>query len=187
MTVDKYDVTNWIAKCKNRAIDSIDEDIIQYLSDLLKEFPKIKKDYEFLEKLELTMQTMDSEYNTVSKKVYGLYFDKGVYCYSHDDNYRRTKFKGANALVYAYIIKNKEQYSEYYQHIQSLFEKRKKVEREYESLSNIVIKKRKVESMIKYLNELGFDTTTLMTLPSNINKDLLFVCHDNKPEQKEEN
>lgn len=185
MAVNKYDITDWITKCKNRAIDSVDEDITQYLSDLLKEFPKIQKDYELLEKLELIMQTMDNEYNSVSQKVYGLSFDKEVYCYSLANDYR-TKIKGANALVYAYIIKNEEQYSEYYQHIQSLFEKRKKVEREYESLRNIVIKKRKVESMIKYLNELGFDTTTLMTLPSNINKDLLFVCHDNKPKQEEE-
>lgn len=175
MAIEKLDVTTWLDKCRLKALSSIDSDINQYLSDLANKAPTIKEDYQILGDVEYKIKTLQDRY----KGVNGLYFDKIICCFS--DYYGRSKIVGINALVYSHIIHNKEQYSEYYNHLKYLFEKKKKVDKEYESLISIVIKKRNVESMIKYLNELGFDTSSLMTLPQNINKDLLFVCHDNKP------
>lgn len=183
MAIDKTDVKDWINKCKSRAIDSVDKDINSYIAEIAINFPIIQSDYDFLVQTEASMKALREKY----KDVEDLRFYQNVYCRDNFENeyWSRLVFKGLNALVYSYIIDNKEEYQEYYQHIKSLFDKRKKVKLEYESLNSVVMKKRKVEAMVKYLNDLGFDTSSLMTLPKNINKDLLFVCHDNKPKQEE--
>ena len=180
--IDKNDVSHWLYKCKNRAVEAVNTDIQKYLEKIIDELPDIKKDYNLI--LEITEQL------SVLRKKYGginrLYFDKGLrYDYYKNGKYF-DRYEDIDALILSYLDSNPTELDTRFQELKLLFDKRIKVEREYESLISVVLKKRKVESMIKYLNELGFDTTSLMTMPNHINKDLLFVCHDNKPAEEKE-
>ena len=38
-----------------------------------------------------------------------------------------------------------------------------------------------VNDCVSYLTNLGFDTSSLLVMPDNVNKNLLFVCNDSKP------
>lgn len=180
--IDKSDVSHWLYKCKNRAVEAVDTDIQKYLEKIIDELPDIKEDYNLILDIAEKLNSLYKKYDGISR----LYFDKElIYKYYTNGKYF-DRYEGINALILSYLDSNPTELDTRFQELKLLFDKRVKVEREYESLISVVCKKRKVESMIKYLNDLGFDTTSLMTMPNHINKDLLFVCHDNKPAEEKE-
>ena len=180
--IDKSDVSHWLYKCKNRAVEAVNTDIQKYLEKIIDELPDIKKDYNLILEIVEQLSVLHKKYSGINR----LYFNKELlYDYYKNGKYF-NKYEGINALIMSYLDNNPIELDTRFQELKLLFDKRIKVEREYESLISVVCKKRKVESMIKYLNDLGFDTTSLMTMPNHINKDLLFVCHDNKPAEEKE-
>lgn len=180
--IDKTDVSHWLYKCKNRAVKAVDADIQKYLEKIIDELPDIKEDYNFILDMAEKLSSLRIKYGGINS----LYFDKGIYYSFYNHGRYLDRYEGINALILSYLDSNPTELDTRFQELKLLFDKRVKVEREYESLISVVCKKRKVESMIKYLNELGFDTTSLMTMPNHLNKDLLFVCHDNKPAEEKE-
>lgn len=175
--IDKNDVSHWLYKCKNRAVEAVNTDIQKYLEKIIDELPDIKEDYNLVLDIKEKLSSLRKKYSGINR----LYFDKELlYDYYKNGKYF-NKYEDINALIMSYLDNNPTELETRFQELKLLIDKRIKVEREYESLISVVLKKRKVESMIKYLNDLGFDTTSLMTMPNHINKDLLFVCHDNKP------
>ena len=52
--IDKSDVSHWLYKCKNRAVEAVNTDIQKYLEKIIDELPDIKKDYNLI--LEITEQ-----------------------------------------------------------------------------------------------------------------------------------
>ena len=46
--IDKSDVSHWLYKCKNRAVEAVNTDIQKYLEKIIDELPDIKKDYNLI-------------------------------------------------------------------------------------------------------------------------------------------
>lgn len=171
----KTDVINWIAACKAKALKSITHEVEEYLIQEADNIPELQEDFAIYDKLLSDSKYLGEKFSTymVLCRRFSVYVENSNHIYLSDKA----------AMMYLFF-KNREEYQEQRETIKSFSDKASKVSNEYNRLQAQVKNMRKIPKMVNYLNSLGFDTSTIKENPQvQVNKDLLFVCHDNKPDE----
>lgn len=166
----KDDVIQWVKKCQARAMRSVDEEANEYLR-------KVSKEEDFIREIV-------AKYNQIVDILAGMedvsvlfHFNLSFY-----SGYKYSSFCWDNVeteLIFKIITLKSQMYPEQTKFLDGLEKKRRNVKSEYNLLIEKISKFKTTEKAIKYLQELGFDTSTIK---SSINAENLFVCGDNKPE-----
>lgn len=168
----KDDVIIWVKKCRIKAVSSVDTEAQKYLLKVTEEDGFIKETI--------------SKYNQILAIINDMGFVKDFLRLEFPYRYG-TKYKTWDLYMEKETLKlgikiigaKPEVFPEQIIVLNNLQEKKRRVEREYGLLIEKISKFKTVEKAIKYLQELGFDTSTIK---SSINAENLFVCGDNKPE-----
>lgn len=170
--VTKEDVRVWLSKCQTKAINVVEKELSDSLAKLAKKYPQCLKDYETILAHKEAVLSLAVQYDTG----FNLFRDTDIEAWNSD---MQKRFRGINLLVVSYLkLHNMEEYKK----IQELVSKIDKVRREYNDLKDICQKMRKTEKAVKYLQDLGFNTETLLSESISVDKKFLFVCGDNKPD-----
>ena len=159
--MDKLVVKEWLMKCKEKALNSV-----------IKETEEIADGFNKKLQIKDLIQQIKEEYPKLK-----VNYHIGVQC--HAPAYRDVKFGDLPAFALAYLRQN--EMNEEIEKVGLLIKKRKEVEKEYNSLIHNVMQIEDVDDCVGYLTNLGFDTSSLLVMPDNVNKNLLFVCNNNKP------
>ena len=170
--MDKLVVKEWLMKCKEKALNSVIKETEDLLVSYADVYPEIADGYNKKLQIKDLIQQIKEEYPKL--KVNHLIT---VQC--HAPAYRDVKFGDLPAFALAYLRQN--EMNEEIEKVGLLIKKRKEVEKEYNSLIHNVMQIEDVNDCVSYLTNLGFDTSSLLVMPDNVNKNLLFVCHNNKP------
>lgn len=182
----KRDVYEFIRRVREKAIDSVDD---KNKKEIEKEKKKIHKRYlkeivainDAVEDLELRLKVMISKIE--KDKQFESKDDRYVYTSTFEGCVRRLAKENAiydvfedNGIKNIGGLKTAREKSS---------KERNMVASEYLKLEQKCRELKSAKQCITYLNELGFDTSSIgkkkeVVLDSNINKDMLFVCGDNK-------
>lgn len=178
--MSKANILEWIDKCKYKALKSVDESIKDKLTKILEGHKTIQDSVNEYQECEKALKRLKELYKYNGAEVHKPYIHIKV-------KNRYYPLNGDLVFVYQYL-QNKSQagYVEYNGLLKEINEKLNKyfqVQSEYELLYSRVRKMRNVNSILGYLKNLGFDTSTIGGVKDNINRDLLFVCGDNKPDE----
>lgn len=172
-------ICNWLGKCKQKALDSVKAEVFDYLDIAECENPDLAQDIIRLENCMYSSKELKDKYGVMN-----CYVQKP---YTYADNVKGKYFllDGKYSLIYKFLQKNQGKdlmYETYLEEVSKLINKYYDVASEYNSLIATVKKMRNVKSMLSYLEGLGFDISTIKDVPKDtIDKNLLFVCGDNKP------
>lgn len=175
--VTKEDVKIWLGKCKHKAMQVVEKEIGDFLSELADKYTSCTTDYQKIMQDIADINAYATKYNTsfnVIKNDDITFWNDKV----------RERFNGIDVLTVNYIYEH--DCKEDIETLEALCLKSKKVEREYLDLIDICNRFRKAEKAVKYLQELGFNTETLVGQSVAIDKNLIFVCGDNKPDVTKE-
>lgn len=170
--MDKLVVKEWLMKCKEKAVNSVIKETEDLLISYVDMYPEITDGYNKKLQIKALIQQIKEEYPKL--KVNHLIT---VQC--HAPAYKDVKFGDLPAFALAYLRQN--EMNKEIEKVGLLIKKRKEVEKEYNSLIHNVMQIEDVDDCVSYLTNLGFDTSSLLVMPDNVNKNLLFVCNNNKP------
>ena len=170
--MDKLVVKEWLMKCKEKALNSVIKETEDLLVSYADVYPEIADGFNKKLQIKDLIQQIKEEYPKLK-----VNYHIGVQC--HAPAYRDVKFGDLPAFALAYLRQN--EMNEEIEKVGLLIKKRKEVEKEYNSLIHNVMQIEDVNDCVGYLTNLGFDTSSLLVMPDNVNKNLLFVCHNNKP------
>lgn len=172
----KEDVRVWLGKCQTKAMNVVEKELSDALAELSKKYPQCTKDYKAILDCKEKICAFSKQYNTV----FNVLRDTDIEAYDIDT---KKRFRGIDLLVvnYAKLYDSQE-----YEKIKELVSKVDKVRQEYNDLKDICQKMRKAEKAVKYLQDLGFNTETLIHESISVDKKFLFVCGDNKPDIKKQ-
>jgi hypothetical protein len=176
--VTKCDVNVWIQKCESRAKSSVIEQHekelmkLVYINDRLTNIFNQIANFN-LAKLELQELYQSYGYSKAEINVYHSYFNDSDY---------NVGYNKPLHIIAKIISGNREEFPEEYLVVQAFRDKLNEVKVAYRNLRGKCDSFRKAKQAVEYLNEIGFDTTSLVPKEVNIDKSKLFVCGDNKPE-----
>lgn len=178
--MSKANILEWIDKCKSKALKSVDESIKGKLTKILEGHKTIQDSVNEYRECEKTLKRLKDFYKYSGAEAHPPYI-----------NIKATKYyyclNGDLVFVYQYLQnKAKAGYMEYnglLEEINAMLVKYYQVRNEYELLYSRVRKMRNVDTILVYLKNLGFDTSSIGGVKDNVNRDLLFVCGDNKPDE----
>lgn len=179
--MSKANILEWIDKCKHKALKSVDKSIKKQLNTILEGHKTIQDSLNEYKECEKTL-----------KRLKGFYEYGGAETHPPYVNIKLEKsyyyLNGDLVFVYQYLNKKaKAGYVEYnalFEEVNSKIDKYYQVRCEYDSLYEKVKRIRNAKTILDYLENLGFDTSTIEGVEKdNINRDLLFVCGDNKPDE----
>lgn len=177
--MSKDHICNWLGKCKQKALNSVKNEVLDYLDSIEVE-NQVFDDIIRLENCQETMKRLRNDYQLENGTVYLPYI------HIHNSG-KFLEFYGKHCLIYQYLLINqdkKQVWKKHYEEVKRLIDKYFDVNSEYNSVSASIKKMRNVKAMLSYLEGLGFDISTIKNVPKDtINKDLLFVCGDNKPNE----
>ena len=169
----KSDISEWLRKCQSKAVDSVNKEMMDKILEYSKMFPVIQEDMKRLAKIQSEIDEIITHYGDDM----GFYTRPKIY-----SSECLLWFFNEYALTIAFLKKND---NEKLDEIVMLRGKRKRVSREYDTLIEKVRRIRRPEKAVQYLKDLGFDVSSLVALDTgnkeSIDKKLLFVCGDNKP------
>ena len=170
--MDKITIKEWLQKCKEKARDSVKKDIEDYLISFSLDFPQWQKDYDEFKSTWDKLRLYKEKYPKLNLNVH-------IKCFSYHPAFKDVKFEGLAGFILASMVY--ENWQTHLDEVARLLKKRADVNKEYDSLIHNVMQMSDTKSIIEYLTDLGFDTTSLLVMPDNVNKNLLFVCNNNKP------
>jgi hypothetical protein len=175
--ITKTDIRNWVCKCQQKALKSILEAHEVELAVLvagnleLKAIHKEATDYTLAaHNLQKMYKENKCDFVTVVMSTNGYEWN-GMY----------TGGGGPLHVVGFIISKNKDKYPKEHAVVMAAIEKYRAVTSEYKALVDKCYSM-KPKAAVAYLDELGFDTSTIIPAVSPINTSNLFVCNDNKPD-----
>ena len=176
MALTKSDVSNWVSKCKQKALASIRDAHIAELVIAGEANPVIKG-----------MLKMSENYTEAGKALQALLKLNGCENTSVYTAVSIYEYNGYNANGNSYvqaigflIWKNPEKFPVEHVLCQNYVVKYKSVESEYGTLYNKCQALKPLKAA-EYLESLGFDISTLTPVEKKLDPAKLFVCGDNKP------
>lgn len=182
MLPTKDDVLDFINACKEKAVLSVVGEAKEYCSNLIDNTPVVKEKYQ---KFKAVTEFLDTLPIPEGFRKYEI---AGFRSYSEPKLYRQliTYSAGEYDLLFRYIYSQPELFKKkQLDELNELLKKIIAVKDTYNGLAYTIKKIKKVDRMIGYLQELGYDTTHLCGFEMRaLDKSLLFVCKDNKPDVK---
>lgn len=177
----KEDVLEFVNACKRKAVTSVVNETEMYCLKLIDSTSIVKEAYQKLEKIKdyLDSLPVPDGYKKYYIDTNRSYREPALYreFISYTDH---SKYD----LLFRYVTVHPECFQqEDLNNLNELLKKIIAVKDTYNGLAYTIKKMKKVDRMIGYLQELGYDTTHLCGFEMRaLDKSLLFVCKDNKPD-----
>jgi hypothetical protein len=180
-------VVNWVSKCEARAKNSILEKHEIELIELTKANPKLLNLYKTILDMNWSKNILTEMFkeNNLSKDTALSIQINGIDRWN--SYYSLYTLEKPLHIIGKVIQSNKEEYTKEHEVISAFIDKMNDVQQEYKLLKNKCYDFRKAKDAVRYLNDIGFDTSSLVPpVEKPLDKSKLFVCGDNKPELPEE-
>lgn len=175
--VTKTDIRNWVGKCQQKALKSILEAHEVDLAILVAGNLKLKAIHKEATAYLLAAHNLQNMYKENKCDFVTVVVSTNGY----EWNGMYTSSGGPLHAVGFIISKNKDKYPKEYDVVTAAIAKYRAVNAEYKALSEKCYSM-KPKAAVAYLDELGFDTSTIIPAVAPVNTSNLFVCNDNKPD-----